>query len=201
MADQPSEPQSTGQQFGTVRTETRIRRALGDFNNDEAKVTVSELAGTEFKNGNFSMPYKLLNAAKALAQGMLEHAKSKNADLGASPEWQAVKGLTTNGEITQDSLASYLLARSMGSNTVGNIASELGNPANNRLTATFDNKLSPEDYDPAKADPKLVFEMARQIMGDNGMQNVIGGATDTPEGNATINAMAGKATQTFVGKC
>ena len=145
------------------------------------------------------MPKPLLDAAKLMAQELMKIAQQQGVDLSKSPQWKDAGLLTKDGQVNVDSLSAYLLAKSMGNNTESFIDSPFAANRKDSLTVTFDNKLGKEDY---KADPKLVFEMARQIMGDNGMRNVVGAPTNTAEADAQfVSNNAQRTADGVVAKC
>lgn len=168
----------------------------GDFNTPTNDV--GKFEGREFKDGNFEMPAGLLKAAQENARDIIASAKKSGVDLSQTAEFGAAAQLTKDHKIDQDSLAAYLLAKSMGNGTDGTVNGMFG-PSH--LTARFENKL--DTHETQTADPKLVFEMARQIMGDNGMGNkIVGGATDTPEADKQfVGENAGRAAHSFTAKC
>jgi hypothetical protein len=168
-----------------------------DLTNTPAGRNISQYVGL-VQNGDFRVPKPLLDAAQQMANELISVAQQQGVDLSKSPQWRDAGLLTNDGRVNTESLSAYLLAKSMGANTHG-VSSGLSQPVRQSLTATFDGKLTPADY---KADPKLVFEMARQIMGDNGMRDVVGPATNTPQADANfVSGGVGRTESGLTAKC
>jgi len=137
---------------------------------------MEKYVGKRFKDGNFQMPGEMLQAARIAAKKLMADAVRHKIDLNQSLEWKDAGRLLTMGGMTVDALAAYMLAKSMGANMEVSAAEGASH-----LTVVFDNRLELNDY---KADPAVVFETARQILGDNNIPNVAGPATNTAASDA-----------------
>lgn len=112
----------------------------------------SELQPITF-NGNYKLTPEILKAWQSKADAFDSLALNNGLTPQITAEWRDM-GRLRQTEATE---AAYLLAKSMGSS--------LKQEADGTVTAIYDGKLDPKDYE---ADPELVLKVAAQILKDNG---------------------------------
>ncbi len=141
---------------------------------DSGGLEAPQYTATDFINGDYKAPKAVWDAAMKVAGEALQSFKNAGIDPEKVSYLKDAAKLDGKAGITQQELASQLLAISMANNTTTGM----------RGTVTaFDNEISERDIRKALENPKHLAALAKQVFGDNN-PNLSPTDTTTPQGNA-----------------
>jgi hypothetical protein len=149
----------------------------GDFNYKDKGLDNSQYQRLDIKGGDFKLPDSVKAAALEYVKEMRGMYKEAGIDPIQSRELAPAAKLNGDGKaLSDEEFASFLLAKSMSRPQIS---------SQGELSVRFGNYLSSDAYYGRDGkDPKVVFEMAKQILGDTYGAQISGGVdTKTPEGD------------------